>query len=305
QVGSSRLGKQVIELEAVEKSFESHTLFQDFSLLIKPGDRIGIIGPNGTGKTTLMNIMAGRMNPDQGEVSIGETVKIAYYTQGEAEIDDDQSVIEYIKETAQDVITKDGDIITAEQMLEQFLFPRPKQWEKIGRLSGGEKRRLYLLKVLMTAPNVIMLDEPTNDLDIETLSILEEYLNTFPGVVITVSHDRYFLDVVTDELLIFGNMEGIEKPITTREVAKEPKSETPKTKKKLSYHEQQEWNTIEDDIMALEEQIDKLKKEINEQGSDFEKVQKLYEEQQELEETLLEKMERWEELSLLVESFEK
>lgn len=321
QVGSSRLGKQVIELEAVEKSFESHTLFQDFSLLIKPGDRIGIIGPNGTGKTTLMNIMAGRMNPDQGEVSIGETVKIAYYTQGEAEIDDDQRVIEYIKETAQDVITKDGDIITAEQMLEQFLFPRPKQWEKIGRLSGGEKRRLYLLKVLMTAPNVIMLDEPTNDLDIETLSILEEYLNTFPGVVITVSHDRYFLDVVTDELLIFGNMEGIEhfygnysaylereaveKPITTREVAKEPKSEPPKTKKKLSYHEQQEWNTIEDDIMALEEQIDKLKKEINEQGSDFEKVQKLYEEQQELEETLLEKMERWEELSLLVESFEK
>jgi len=321
QVGSSRLGKQVIELEAVEKSFEGHTLFQDFSLLIKPGDRIGIIGPNGTGKTTLMNIMAGRMNPDQGEVSIGETVKVAYYTQGEAEIDDNQRVIEYIKETAQDVITKDGDIITAEQMLEQFLFPRPKQWEKIGRLSGGEKRRLYLLKVLMTAPNVIMLDEPTNDLDIETLSILEEYLNTFPGVVITVSHDRYFLDVVTDELLIFGDMEEIEhfygnysaylereaaeKPITTREVAKESKSETPKTKKKLSYREQQEWNTIEDDIMTLEKQIDELKTEINEQGSDFEKVQKLYEEQQELEEALLEKMERWEELSLLVESFEK
>src|SRR5699024_10838340 len=159
-----------------------------------------------------------------------------------------------------------------------------------------------------------MLDEPTNDLDIETFSILEEYLNTFPGVVITVSHDRYFLDVVTDVLLIFGNMDGIEhfygnysadskreaveKPITTREVSTEPKSETTKAKNKVTYHEQQEWNTIEDDIIALEEQIDKLKKEINEQGSDFEKVQKLYEEQQELEETLLEKMERWEELSL-------
>lgn len=318
QVGSSRLGKQVIELDAVKKSYDNHALFHDFSLLIKPGDRIGIIGPNGTGKTTMMNLMAGRIQPDTGAVSIGETVKIAYYTQGEAEIDVNERVIEYIKETAQDVETKDGDIITAEQMLEQFLFPRPKQWEKIDKLSGGEKRRLYLLKVLMTAPNVIMLDEPTNDLDIETLSILEAYLKTFPGVVITVSHDRYFLDVVTDELLVFdlheevkhfyGNYsEFMERESAKNSIDEKPKArkqEASKTKKKLSYREQQEWGVIEDDISALEERIEKLKEDISDHGSDFDKVQKLFEEQQVLEEDLLQKMERWEELSLLVESFE-
>ena len=318
QVGASRLGKQVIELVETGKSYGSKTLFQDFNFLIKPGDRIGIVGPNGAGKTTLMNMMAGRIAPDQGQVNIGETVKIAYYTQGEAEIDSEQRVIEYIKETAQQIETKDGTIITAEQMLERFLFPRPKQWEKIERLSGGERRRLYLLKVLMTEPNVIMLDEPTNDLDTQTLSILEEYLHEFPGVVITVSHDRYFLDVVVDELLVFHDNLTIEhffgnySALAEREIATKsqqptrtvPKPDAPKPKKKLSYNEQREWETIEDEIMSLEEKIEAIKTEIGGHGSDFEAIQKLYEEQQEMEEELLQKMERWEELSLLVESFE-
>src|SRR5690625_1684582 len=211
QVGSTRLGKQVIELKSISKVLDGKTLWNDFSMLITPGDRIGIIGPNGAGKSTLLHVIAERIQPDEGEVKIGETVKVGYYTQGEEELNDDMRVIEYIKEIAEVIHTKDGKWITAEQILERFLFSRPKQWTYISSLSGGEKRRLYLLKILMQEPNVIILDEPTNDLDTQTLGVLEEYLNGFPGVVITVSHDRYFLDRVIDQLLVFSGDQKIAK----------------------------------------------------------------------------------------------
>lgn len=319
QVGAQRLGKQVIELQSVSKTIANKQLILQLSQLITPGDRIGIIGPNGAGKTTLLELIAGRIEADSGTVLIGETVKIGYYTQGEEELDDEMRIIKYIKKVAEIIETADGTIITAEQMLERFLFSRAKQWSYIGQLSGGEKRRLYLLKILMQEPNVLLLDEPTNDLDIQTLSILEEYIEHFPGVVLTVSHDRYFLDQVVDELLIFdGNgeihhMYGNYSDYASHKLEQEvsivknttPKKQehTKKTKTKLSYHEQKEWDTIEDDITQLEEKITVLETEIVKQGSDIEQVQLLYEEQQKVEETLEAKMERWEELSLLVESF--
>ncbi|WP_339216864.1 ABC-F family ATP-binding cassette domain-containing protein [Ornithinibacillus sp. FSL M8-0202] len=317
QVGSTRLGKKVIELMDIAKSIEGKQLIQHFSQLIIPGDRIGIIGPNGSGKTTLLNMMAKRLLPDHGEVIIGDTVKIGYYTQGEEELDGEMRVVDFIKETAEVIHTIEGDVITAEQMLERFLFPRSEQYNYIRKLSGGEKRRLYLLKVLMTEPNVLFLDEPTNDLDIQTLGVLEEYLDHFPGVVITVSHDRYFLDRVVEKLLIFegkgkispfyGNYSDyLEKhQVTVKREVKETKAEQkPKQKKKLSYMEQKEWNEIEDQIAALEEKITELEAGIVEAGSDSEKVQKLFAEQQRVEEELNTKMERWEELSILVEEFE-
>ncbi|UJL47275.1 ABC-F family ATP-binding cassette domain-containing protein [Virgibacillus sp. NKC19-16] len=318
QVGSTRLGKQVIELEDIEKAYDSKKLLRDFSHLVVPHDRIGIVGPNGSGKTTLLNIMAERIRPDLGEVNIGETVKIGYYTQGEEELDGNMRVIDYIKEVAEVVHTKDQSVITAEQMLERFLFSRPEQWTYIRRLSGGEKRRLYLLKVLMTEPNVLFLDEPTNDLDTTTLSVLEDYLDQFPGVVITVSHDRYFLDRVVDQLLVFtgggevkrffGNYsayleevhEVSEKQAKPDKVEQRPK----KQKKKLSYHEQKEWNQIEDQIMELEERVEELQQEIIDAGSNSEKVQELFAEQEKTEAELEAKMERWEELSLMVEELE-
>jgi len=321
QTGAKRLGKQVIELEAVSKTISNKTLFQNVHLIITPGDRIGIIGPNGAGKTTLLEIIAKRIQPDEGIVHIGETVKIGYYTQGEDELDDNIRIIEYIKKVAEVIETKDGTIITAEQMLERFLFSRRKQWSYIGQLSGGEKRRLYLLSILMQEPNVLLLDEPTNDLDIQTLSILEEYIEHFPGVVMTVSHDRYFLDQIVDKLLVFregGQIDlfyGNYYDYALQETEKQKdKHEKPKTKQqaqqkrpktKLSYHEQKEWDTIEDDITTLEEQLTSIEEEIVQHGSDIEQVQLLYEEQQQIEATLEEKMDRWEELSLLIESFKQ
>ncbi len=205
-IGSHRLGKQVIEAEDLSISFAGQTLVERFTDLVVPGDRIGFIGPNGVGKTTLLNCLAGKIEPTSGQLTIGQTVRIGYYTQDHKEMNDELTIIEYIKETAEIVKTSDGAIVTAEQMLERFLFPRSMQRTFIRKLSGGERRRLYLLKVLMEEPNVLFLDEPTNDLDTETLSILEDYLEQFPGVVITVSHDRYFLDRVVHRLLVFeGN----------------------------------------------------------------------------------------------------
>ncbi|QKY71810.1 ABC-F family ATP-binding cassette domain-containing protein [Lentibacillus sp. CBA3610] len=320
EAGSTRLGNKVIELEGIEKGYGSNQLIRDFDFLVVPGDRLGIVGPNGSGKTTLLNIMAGRLKPDEGEIETGQTVKIGYYTQGDEELDDDKRLIEYIREVAEVIHTKNGDEITAEQMLERFLFSRREQWNYIRKLSGGERRRLYLLRVLMSEPNVLLLDEPTNDLDTQTLGVLEEYLDQFPGVVITVSHDRYFLDRVVDHMLVFRDNSPIEhfygnyseflerekqqqKQQSSKPVKREQKR--PAQKKKMSYHDKMEWETIEDDITELETALEELQERIAGAGSDAEKVQELYKEQQETETKLEAKMERWEELSLIAEELEQ
>ncbi|WP_077318047.1 ABC-F family ATP-binding cassette domain-containing protein [Virgibacillus proomii] len=317
-VGFTRLGKKVIELKEVSKSFGEKKILANMNQLLIPGDRLGIVGPNGAGKTTLLHMIAGRISPDQGEVIIGDTVKIGYYTQGDEELDGDLRVIDYIKKVAEVIHTKDGSVITAEQMLEHFLFSRKQQWTYIHRLSGGEKRRLYLLKILMKEPNVLLLDEPTNDLDTQTLSVLEEYLDEFPGVVVCVSHDRYFLDRVVDRLLVFTSNDSVtsyhgnytdflkQQIQTNDQAAKQPSKEPEKPilnkqKKKMSYLDKKEWDEIEDDITALEEKLAAIQEEIINAGSDSEKVQQLYQEQQEIEKTLNEKIDRWEELSLLAE----
>ncbi|AZB41638.1 ABC transporter ATP-binding protein [Bacillus sp. FJAT-42376] len=320
-LGSTRLGKKVMELTDVSKQFGDVPLVKDFSYLVVPGDRLGLIGPNGTGKTTLLNMLAGKIQPDSGVIETGETVKIGYYTQDHSDMDENLRMIDYIKETAEIVHTIDGTAITAEQMLERFLFPRSMQYTYIRKLSGGERRRLYLLNVLMQEPNVLFLDEPTNDLDTQTLSVLEEYLDHFPGVVITVSHDRYFLDRVIDQLFIFkghglierfyGNYTEYveERKIQTAEKKAAKPAETAKpvkeTRKKLSYKEQQEWNGLEDQIAALEEKLSELQTGIDQAGSDFGKIQKLMQEQKETEEKLEYSMERWEELSLILEEIDQ
>ncbi len=321
-IGSKRLGKQVIELQHVTKSYAERTLIHDLDYLIVPGERLGIVGPNGSGKTTLLHILAGRIAPDRGEVLVGDTVHIGYYTQEDEEINGDLRVIEYIKEIAEIVYTKDGDVITAEQMLERFLFPRSTQWTYIRRLSGGEKRRLYLLRVLMTEPNVLVLDEPTNDLDTQTLSVLEDYLDQFPGVVITVSHDRYFLDRVVDHLLVFDGkgqiarfqghysdylmkqQKELEQQKERQQVEKRSTSAQKTPRKRLSYNDQREWETIEDRISDLEEKIAALDGEIAKAGSDYGVIQERMTEKEELEQQLELTMERWTELSLLIEEIE-
>ncbi|MBH0171319.1 ABC-F family ATP-binding cassette domain-containing protein [Fictibacillus sp. 18YEL24] len=324
-IGSQRLGKKVIEVEGLSKSLDGKELVKDLDYLIVPGERLGIIGPNGSGKTTLLNMLAGRMSPDSGSVEVGETVKIGYYTQDHEELDGNLRVVDYIKETAQVITTVDGQTITAEQMLERFLFPRYMQYTYIRKLSGGEKRRLYMLKVLMEEPNVLFLDEPTNDLDIQTLGILEEYLENFPGVVLTVSHDRYFLDRVVDHLLAFeGNTEvvrfqgsysdymdekkerdeqaaAVKKEASSVEVTEPPAQHRKEKKKKLSYKDQQDWDTIEERIMNLEEKKEQIESEIVAAGSDFGKISELMADQKKVESELEAAMERWEELSLLVE----
>ncbi|MDA7026745.1 ABC-F family ATP-binding cassette domain-containing protein [Bacillus sp. CLL-7-23] len=320
-IGSHRLGKQVIEAEGVTISRGGNQLVRSFNELIVPGDRIGMIGANGIGKTTLLHALAGRLEPEAGQITIGQTVRIGYYTQDHSEMDETVQLIEYIKETAEIVKTVDRQVITAEQMLERFLFPRKMQRTYVRKLSGGEKRRLYLLKVLMEEPNVLFLDEPTNDLDTETLSILEDYLEQFPGVVITVSHDRYFLDRVIDRLLVFeGNgiisrfqgsySEYMEKQ---KEINRQKPSQgsveaepiKKKKRKKLSYKDQLEWEGIEDKIAELEEKHKQLEEEIAKAGSDFAKIQTLMEEQNQTAEKLEEAMERWTELSLMIEELEQ
>lgn len=210
-LAGSRLGKKVMELEDVTKAFESgKPLLSGFSYIVMPRDRLGIIGPNGSGKSTLLNMLAGRIQPDSGTIETGTTVKLAYYTQENVEMDEKMRVIEYIKEAAEQIRTADGETISASQMLERFLFSPTLQWSPIGKLSGGERRRLYLLRTLMGEPNVLLLDEPTNDLDIQTLTILEDYLDQFPGAVITVSHDRYFLDRTVSHLFAFDGKGQVE-----------------------------------------------------------------------------------------------
>ncbi|SEM82224.1 ATP-binding cassette, subfamily F, uup [Mesobacillus persicus] len=316
-LSGSRLGKQVLELKSATKSFEDRVILDDFNLLIKPKDRLGIIGRNGTGKSTLLNILSGRLPLDSGELITGQTVKIAYYTQENEDLDENKRMIEYLKETAEIVHTSDGKTISAAQMLERFLFPPFTHGTPIRKLSGGEKRRLYLLKLLMDEPNVLLLDEPTNDLDTQTLTVLEDYLEDFPGVVITVSHDRYFLDKAVDTLLVlegageislfYGNYTDYLEKQTQKEapvaVVKKDKVEIEdKTKKKkMSYMEKREWEGIEDKIAATEARLEEIQVEMVGIGSDFEKGQNLMKEETELNDKLEQLIERWSYLSELVD----
>ncbi|WP_427814008.1 ABC-F family ATP-binding cassette domain-containing protein [Enterococcus sp. 22-H-5-01] len=312
-IATTRLGKKVLELKDAAYSIEGKTILSDFDLLIQSGERLGITGKNGAGKSTLLNILAGRLPLDSGIFEIGETVRLAYYTQQNEEMDPNKRMIAYLQEAAEEVKQRDGSQISVAEILERFLFPRFMHGTLIGKLSGGEKRRLYLLKLLIQQPNVLLLDEPTNDLDIATLTVLEDYLHEFAGSVITVSHDRYFLDKVAEKLLIFeGNgkiisyfgsiIEYLEQQIPVKEEkAVKAKPQPKERKKKLSYNEQKEWETIEEDIALLESRIEELTESMNHQGDDFTKLQDLQKDIDVSEQALEEKMDRWEYLSEIVE----
>jgi len=310
---TKRLGKKVLEIKDGSYQMGQQTILDHFNLLAQSRERLGITGENGAGKSTLLNILAERLPLDSGELIVGETVRIAYYTQQNEEMDEDKRMISYLQEAAEEVTQSDGTTTDVAEMLEQFLFPRFMHGTKIGKLSGGERRRLYLLKLLIGQPNVLLLDEPTNDLDIDTLTILEDYLQTFPGAVIAVSHDRYFLDKVAEKLLIFNGNGAIDsyigsiadyrqeksasvKTSKTKSIAKKAEEKS-STKKKLTYAEQKEWETIEDEIDALESAIAGLKEEMNQQSDDYTKLQELQENVDQKEEELTNKMERWEYLS--------
>ena len=312
---ASRLGKQLINLENVSKSFGEKTVLKDFSYRLQRDDRIGIVGRNGAGKSTLLNLIAEKFPPDEGQIETGATVKIGYFTQEGWELDPEQTVYKLIAGIAAEVKTDEG-IFTASQMLERFLFTPAMQHTPIGRLSGGERRRLYLLSILMSAPNVLLLDEPTNDLDITTLSILEDYLEGFPGPVIAVSHDRYFLDRVAEQIFEvrpggdvvrytgnYGDYLAKRQPITEEKPKTASKAQPkPKSQKlKFSYKEQWEYDSIDEDIALLEEQISQWEEKIAASGADFVALQEAMAEKERLEGLLEEKMERWVYLNELAE----
>ena len=327
---SSRLGRTTVELDGICKAYGDRTLIRDFTYIFLKNDRIGIIGPNGSGKSTLMKIIAGWIQPDNGTVTIGQTVSMGYFSQENEAMDESLKVIDYIKNAGEYVQTKDGRV-SASQMLERFLFPSSVQYSVIGKLSGGEKRRLYLLRILMEAPNVLLLDEPTNDLDIATLAILEDYLDSFQGIVIAVSHDRYFLDRIASRIFAFegdGKVVQYEGGFTDYQAAFERKrqeqeeaaAEKPEQKPgeaagvsskgkprlkeekpKFTYKEQKEWETIESDIAALEEKIGALETEMEKEASNYGKLNELMKEKEEAEKLLEEKMERWMYLNDLAE----
>ncbi len=318
---SSRLGKKIIEIDGLCKSFDGKTVIRDFSYNILRSDRVGIIGPNGCGKTTLLKLLAGKETPDCGSIEIGETVKIGYFSQESEELDPEKRLIKYVEDIAYGIETAEG-YISASQMLERFLFPLHMHSVEVGRLSGGEKRRLALLSVLLRAPNVLLLDEPTNDLDIETLTVLEDYLDDFQGAVILVSHDRYFLDRLALKSFLFeedGNIRqyigGYSDAMNARDEelsAKAPEkkeSAAPKTdgrnsggkKLKFSYNEQREYDHIEEEIEELEAKIAAAEKAMEDCLTDYEKLSKLSAEKDALELALTEKMERWEYLEDLAE----
>lgn len=333
---STRMGRTTVELSHIHKEYDGWVLISDFSYIFLKNDRIGFVGKNGCGKTTLMKIIDGRLKPDEGTVTVGQTIKIGYYTQeiendasaGIAYMDPKLRVIDYIKNTAEYVRTKDG-LVSASAMLERFLFPPEEQYGVIGKLSGGEKRRLNLLRVLMEAPNVLILDEPTNDLDITTLAILEDYLDNYEGIVITVSHDRYFLDRIVSRIFAFEEggvirqyeggytdyqakakseghplstgfskedkvmSDGADDFLQKEQNADSRSTWTHEKKLKFSYKEHKEYETIEDDIAAMEERMDAIDKEMEDCARDFVRLNELTKEKQQLEASLEEKMERW------------
>ena len=336
---SSRMGRTTIELHDISKAYGDIVCVKDFTYIFLKNDRIGFVGKNGCGKSTLMKIIAGFIEPDSGEVEIGQTIKIGYFGQ-EVDIDPELRVIDYVKEAAEFVRTADG-LVSASAMLERFLFPPEQQYSPVGKLSGGEKRRLYLLRVLMSAPNVLILDEPTNDLDVETLAILEDYLDGYDGIVITVSHDRYFLDRIAKRIFAFegagkivqyeggytdymnkrpqpasgktvsenaasvaGAQENTVSDGTDSKEARKKKSmETWGHEKKLkfTYKEQKEYETIEADIEKLENRLSEIDDEMVKNATNFGKLNELTKEKEDLEGQLMEKMERWEYLEDLAQ----
>lgn len=332
---AARMGKKTIELHHISKRYGEKVLIDDFDHIVLRNQRLGIIGPNGCGKSTLIKIIAGLVEPDRGSVEIGETIKLGYFAQEVPDMDTDQRVIDYIKDVAEYLPTKDGKI-TASQMLERFLFTPEMQYAPVSKLSGGEKKRLYLLKVIFTGANVYLFDELSNDIDIQTLTILEDFLNSFPGIVITVSHDRYFLDNVVDRIFAFdgdGHLQQYEGAYTdyletkqkreadmaeeksagmpkagaakeeTAKMAKDWKQNRP-IKLKFSYKEQREFETIDEDIAALEEKIAAYEEEILANATDSGKLNELMKKKEEAEKTLEEKMDRWVYLNDLAEKIE-
>ena len=315
-LAGSRLGKKVLELEDASKKMDDKTILDNFNLLVQQTDRIGITGVNGSGKTTFLNILDEQYTLDEGSLSIGETVKIGYYKQINEEFEEDKRVITYLREIAEEVKLADGTSVSVSQLLERFLFRRSMHGSPIHSLSGGEKRRLYLLKILMQQPNVLLLDEPTNDLDVQTLTILEEYIEEFPGAVIAVSHDRYFLDKIANKLLVFHGNGQIEESysklseyleeqqdraqeVQPKKVASKPapKNKEVKEKTALTYMERKEWETIESEIEKLEAKLEAVEEEISQIVSDYGKLNELTNKQNELTEKLEEKYARWEYLA--------
>lgn len=325
EAGATRLGRKIIELNNIHYGYTKEELISDFSYNVLKDDRMGIVGPNGSGKSTLLNLIAGRLLPTQGSIEVGQTVKIGYFSQESSEMDESLRVIEYIREESNFITTQSGETISASQMLERFLFAPNSQWQPIAKLSGGERRRLFLLRILMGAPNVLLLDEPTNDLDVQTLTVLEDYLDDFPGAVIVVSHDRYFLDRVVDKLFVFAGDGVVTQHVggysdyqdrqallaaqaetkAVKPVAAKTTTTVPaRTARRFTFNEQREYDTIDAVISAVEEELQTIADEMAVAGSDFEQLQTLTARQTVLTAKLDELLERWTYLNELAEEIQ-